>query len=309
MNTKAIFTILYGEKYVSQWKTYAEASWRAYAQKHGYDIILVTSPIQQRHDLSFRAIHWQKLFIASHPDARKYEKIVFLDSDIIINYHRAPCIVSANNSDKIGAVRFDRYIDDSSRYSLIFLRQARFVNYQLRSEQRIKQPSLSATLSGPDYSATYREWTDRPWEIPLLNSGVLVIDPHRHRELLEGIYDQSVKDVASDEVRGKAYEQGYVMYSLFKAGMINFMDERFNTISHLEIPLHYPFLALIEDERLVQICYTTILCNSYFMHFAGEADSMKYAICNDDNDFAILGLKDVYKGDVEVMLNHPSRCP
>ena len=307
MNRKAIYTILYGEKYISQWKQYAEPSWRAYAEKHGYDIIIVGEPIKQLHSLAFRAIHWQKLFIPMHPDAGKYDKIVFLDSDIIINYHRAPCIVSANNSDKIGAVRYDQYIDDSLNYSLIFLRQAKFVNYHMRAEQRKKSPLIKATLSGPAYDATYREWTDQPEKYPVINSGVIVMDPKNHKDLLAEIYDDSIKEVASDEVRGKLYEQGYVMYSLLKRNMINFLDEKFNTISHLQIPLHYPFLSLIADERLMQICYTTVLCNAYFMHFAGEADSMKYAVCSKDNDFAILGLEDVFQDDVEIIKNHPGR--
>ena len=307
MNTKALFTIIFGEVYQKQWRTYAEPSWRAYADRHGYDIVAITEPICLLHDLGFRTIHWQKLFIASHPEAARYDRIVFMDSDIMINYHRAPCIVAGHDPERIGAVRFDYHIDDPVDYSLIFLRQAKFVNYRMRSEQRGQVPHALSRLSGPDYAHTYRSWTDHPEQYPLLNSGVLVIQPAKHRDLLEKIYHDSLREVPSDVERGKAGEQDYLMFKLLQAGMVQFLDERFNTIAHLEIPLHYPFLAVCDDERLKQICYTTVLANSYFLHFAGQAADMRHALCNEDGDFAILGLKDVFKGDTEIIRNHPAR--
>lgn len=300
MNKKAIFTILQGEKYVNQWKQYSETSWRAYAAKHGYDIVVVTEPIRQLHDPAVRPIHWQKLFIPAHPRAADYDDVVFMDSDIIINWHRAPCVVEANGSDKIGMVRFDRYVDDNMNYYLIFIRQAKFKNYRDRVD-RLRQTPGCMSLTGPDYSREYGAYTERK-DLPILNTGVMVMKPSLHGALLERIYSESFADVADGAVPG-SYEQEYLAYRLLQADMVNLIDERFNTQAYFEMALHYPFLFAVPDKTLMQMCMTTVLSNCYFLHFAGNSDLMPFAVASDEADFAILGLKDAFKNDIEIIRN------
>jgi hypothetical protein len=305
MNRKAIFTILHGDSYVDTWKRYCEPGWRAYADRHGYDLVVVTEPIRLEHPLSVRPIHWQKAFIPRHPRAKDYEDIVYLDADILINYHRAPCIVSANPTGKIGAVRFDQYIDDDFNYYLIFIRQSKFRNLQERIRQHQQTPGV-VTLSGPDFAAEYGQYSS-DLSRPLINSGVLTMKPALHGDLLEKIYHDSfveMSDGAETRCGQKGnFDQVYLTHKLLEADMIQLLDERYNCIAYYQMALHYPFLFAAFSEELARVALTTILMNHYFLHFAGNLSWLPLAQLNENNDLAILNAPDVFSRDLEMIKN------
>ncbi|MFH0878791.1 MAG: hypothetical protein V2A34_03675, partial [Lentisphaerota bacterium] len=261
-----------------------------------YDLVVVEQPIQRAEDLPVRPIHWQKLFIPRHPGAARYESIVFLDADIIINYHRAPCVVSSVPPDRIGMTRFDRYIDDPVLYDLVFIRRYKFARYAQRAREQANGAPPSC-ITGPDYSKTYAEFTGRR-DLPLINTGMMVINPRLHGPLLESIYDDSFRELKSG-AQEKIFEQNYVSYKLLEAGVIHFVDPRFNTIAYLEQALHYPFLDLQADDALMRLCYSTMLANCFFLHFAANWHLMSHAVINGDKDFSMVGLKDVFRNDRE----------
>jgi len=304
MNTKAIFTLVLGEEYERHWETYARPSWEEYGRRHGYDIIPVNKPIRELHPLSVRPPHWQKCFVLSHPDAGRYEDVVFLDSDIMINYHRAPCIVKANEPGKIGCVRFDRYLDDDLNAWIVGVRKSQFMNYAGRKAVRDKDPR-PALLPDVDFSKVYREYTPDNRDLPRINSGVLVFKPRLHREFLESVYFDSFKDAKDEWVNGVEIDidQSYLSYRMIRAGLSNLLDERFNIIASFEHAIHYPFAYMVGDETLHRMCWSTMLANSYFLHFARCGQMMRYAAINDDGDFAIVGLKNVFAGD-KVTVKH-----
>ena len=297
MNKQAIFTILYGETYRKRWREWSEPSWREYAARHGYDMIVVEEPIRHQEDLECRPIHWQKLFIPRHPDAHRYERIVFLDADIKINYHRAPDVAASVSADRIGMTRFDAYIDDPVVYDLVFIRRYKFARYRQHSEE-VERGAPPIRITGPDYTTTYAAWSDRA-DWPLINTGLMVIDPRAHGDLLESIYDRSFHDLDDGAVE-KIYEQNYVSFKLLEAGIVHFLDPRFNTIAYLEQALHYPFLDVSPHPLLLRWCYSTLLSNCYFLHFAANWTLMPYAVINDDKDLAIMDLKDIYRRDQEL---------
>ena len=288
------------------WRQSCEPSWRAYASKHNYDIIVITQPIRLLHDLAIRPIHWQKLFIPRHPDAAKYEDIVFLDADIIINYHHAPCIVAAHASDKFGVVAFDRYFDDDHHYHNVFIRKAMFTHIGERA--RALNAGIAPgryTLSGPDCYHTYSELTDR-LDVPRINTGVLVMKPALHADFLESVYHDSFRELKNGAMPGH-YEQTYLAWKLFQAAQYNLLDERFNRIAFIEWALHYPFTLIADNPSLLRACFTTMLSNAFFLHFAACMEMLPYAQINEQRDFAILGGKNVFAGDTLRVLHrkHP----
>jgi hypothetical protein len=293
---KAIFTILFGADYIKRWQLCAEAGWRAYAARHGYDLVLVDGPIKRAADLPARPIHWQKLFIPQHPAAARYERIVFLDADIMINYHRAPCIVAATPPDKVGVVRFDRYIDDPMTYYLAFIRRYKIARYASRCRE-MAGPHKPLCLTGPDYATAYAEFTARR-DLPLLNTGVIVMHPAAHAAAFEQIYLDSFRELR-DGAADRVFEQNYVAWKLIDAGLAHYLDERFNTIAYLEQALHYPFLDLVDNPPLQRLCYSTMLANCWFLHFAANAHLMPLAVINEEREFAMFGLKDIYRADRE----------
>lgn len=308
MKRKAIFTILHGEKYLQTWRQYCEPSWRAYAARHAYDIVLITEPIRRLHDLSVRPIHWQKLFIPRHPEAARYEDIVFLDADIIVNYHHAPCIVAANASNKLGVVAFDRYFDDDLHYHNVFMRKAMFSNITERTQAlRAGIAPGKYTLSGPDCYHTYSEFTTR-LDVPRINTGVLVMKPALHADFLEQVYHDSFADMQNGALPGH-YEQSYLAWKLFQSGLYQLLDERFNRIAFIEWALHYPFTFTADNPYLLRACFTTMLSNAYFLHFAASMDMLPYAQINEERDFAIIGGKNVFAGDKLRVLHRKHPLP
>lgn len=261
--------------------------------------MLVDKPIRKLHDYSRRPPHWQKAFVLSHSAAEKYEDIVFMDSDIIINYHMAPCIVKANNSDKIGMIAFDHYLDDDMNAYFIGIRKGNFASYEKRMKLA-QQGAGPMRLPPADFSKIYSEYTPNNRDLPRLNSGVMVMKPRLHRELMESIYFSSFEEAEDGWVNGKEIDidQTYISYKLLQADMVNLLDRRFNVIASFEHAIHYPFTLLLGNEDILRMCFTTMLCNSYFLHFARCAPMMKYAIINENHDFAMVGLKNVFAGDV-----------
>ena len=300
MNEKAIATFVFGATYVNLWKKHCEANWRSYAEKNGYDILLLDKPIRADEVLTRRPINWQKLLICSHPDVAAYQDVVFLDADIMINYHRAPCIVSSMSGEEIGAVRFDQYVDDDFSYYQVFLRQAKFRNYWDRARRLVETPG-AFQLGGPDFSKSYSRYTSRR-DLPLMNTGVLHIQPKLHRDYLESIYRDSFRDVENGSEKGN-YEQEYLSFRLIRDGKVRFLDGRFNRLAYYEQALHYPFLYLLQDAALWRLCLSTILANSFFLHFAGNANLMPFVSINENEEFAMLGFDNPFAGDFEVIRN------
>ncbi len=304
MNDKVITTFLCGDSYQALWKQHCEFSWRHYAEKHGYDIILLDQPVRPGENPALRPINWQKLLICGHPRIAAYRDVVFLDADIMINYHRAPCIVAGAAGAGIGVVRFDRMIDDDFNYYKIFIRQAKFRNYHDRKKQRPGSPGMFH-LKGPDFSKHYARYTAQR-NLPLINTGVLVMRPALHRDYLEKVYHDSSRDVQNGAEKGN-YEQEYLSYRLLADGQAQFLDERFNCLAYYEQALHYPFLYLSDDPALWKACLSTILANNFFLHFAGNVNLMPFVAVNENEEFAALGLDNPFHGDREVIRNRNNR--
>jgi hypothetical protein len=44
-NQKAIVTLAIGEKYYTSWKTFCEPNWKPYAERYGFDLVCLESPL------------------------------------------------------------------------------------------------------------------------------------------------------------------------------------------------------------------------------------------------------------------------
>ena len=93
-----------GEKYLTTWRRVCEANWHAYAQKYGYDIVCLDAPLDSSARARQRSPSWQKCLILGQDAIRKYERVVWVDADILINVEAAPSIVEGVPADKVGAV-------------------------------------------------------------------------------------------------------------------------------------------------------------------------------------------------------------
>ena len=53
----AIVALAIGEPYLSNWQKYCAPSWQAYAKKHGYDIIVLTEPLDRARQFGARHLN------------------------------------------------------------------------------------------------------------------------------------------------------------------------------------------------------------------------------------------------------------
>ena len=132
-----------------------------------------------------------------------------------------------------------------------------------------------------------------------MQGGVLVLSPLHHRQILEDIYFRY------EETEKGNYEMRALSYELIKAGVVQWIDHRFNLVRLAYKSLYYPFLfgegseshraSRPEADSLAaplrnrissgaraprprefeKLCATTAFLNSFFLHFAGAVSEME----------------------------------
>jgi len=72
-------TFAIGQRYEALWRTYCQTSWENYAERHGFELEVITKPLQEDQ----RSPAWQKLCLPEHfYDAGT---VLFVDADIIFS--------------------------------------------------------------------------------------------------------------------------------------------------------------------------------------------------------------------------------
>lgn len=252
------------------------ANWKAYADRHGYDIVCFDKPL----DISERAQHrspaWQKCLTLGQAEVRSYERVVWVDSDILIN-PAAPCVVEGVSAEDVGVV--DAWSSPSEELSRTALERI----YAFWGDACAVQD-----YTARDYYSTYGL---APMFDQVVQTGMLVLSPRYHRELLEKVYYEY-------EETGKGnYEMRPLSWELLRAGRVRWIDRRFNAVWLAHKATYYPFLlhgpalggaldrlrrrllpmmkARAKPRRKLDVlCVTTAFLNNFFLHFAGAADEM-----------------------------------
>jgi hypothetical protein len=277
-HSKAIVTLAIGEKYLRQWEKLCKPNWSAYANKHGYDLICIDQPLDTSERAKKRSPAWQKCLILSQDFSSKYERIVWVDSDILINPVNAPCIIQDVPIDKVGAT--GAYSSPTIElYAQTLERQYEY--YEYCGDHPI------VNYSPQEY---YNIWGLPPKFDAVVHTGVLALSPKYHRGILEKTYYEY-------EEKGDAvwnYEMRPLSWEILAANSIHWIDHRFNLIWLDYVCLHYPFLLKNSSNKIVrklrrmgfhhfnflpsmqlsQLCANTAYLNSYFLHFAGSASDM-----------------------------------
>ena len=79
--TTAICTLVVGERFEKLFDEFSRTSWERYCATHGYKLFIFRKPFANLPDKSFA---WQKLFLLEQPELQSFDKIIWLDADIII---------------------------------------------------------------------------------------------------------------------------------------------------------------------------------------------------------------------------------
>jgi hypothetical protein len=286
---KAIVTLAIGKPYEAMFEKYCKASWSLYTEKHGYDLIVITEHLDHSPRAQSRTPAWQKCLIFSDPRTQHYDQVVWVDTDILINPN-SPDITSEVPLEKIGVV------DEAATPSKedLELYSKRFHPYFVPSlkkqfMQHIDAPSQAMTeylKYAFNPSAYYNDFGLDGKFNSIVQTGVMVMSPRYHRELLEYVYYNY-----EDKGPEWNYEQRPLGYEILKQEKEFWLSKKFNMTWVIVKALTYPFLdaraTLMErllgkagiDYRasLISQCMTATFLNNYFLHYAGgKGTDMKY---------------------------------
>ena len=76
-----LVTIVIGDKFNALYNEFSRARFEASCRKWGYDLKVITEPVR---DLPGKKLTWQKQCLQDLPWFNQYDKICFMDSDILI---------------------------------------------------------------------------------------------------------------------------------------------------------------------------------------------------------------------------------
>lgn len=228
-------TLAIGDKYIDEYNRLFRPSQETYAAKHGYDFKVST------HYLDANVQHpdticFHKLLLCSQSWSDAYDFIIYADADILINPRSPPIHKVIDFGDKIGMV--DEYTQPTLE---------RRIDVQKRNGWEYPARQYYA-LCG------YTLETEK-----VFNGGVMVFQPRKHRQLLEGIYTRNVlKNIGHP--RGFHFEQTTVNYELQTTDMIATLPHTFNALWGIW-KADSPTTTL-----------TDFYANNCFVHFAGRFD-------------------------------------
>jgi hypothetical protein len=254
---QAIVTLAIGGEYADRFEAHCRANWAAYAKRHGFDLVVITDPLDTSCRARARSPAWQKCLILRTPQVTGYDRVVWIDSDICIN-PSAPSILDGVPPERIGAVDEHRFPSPTAR-------------------QEILEAIVSvAPESGDADKAFWRAWRDpgawhRYFGLPLgqshiVQTGVLVLSPQHHRGLLEHVYE-TYEDRGGKQFN---YEMRPLSHEIQARGLQHWIDPKFNALVWWLFLEQNPGIQPDELRRFVQENYR----RSYFLHFAGCAHLM-----------------------------------
>ena len=259
---KAIVTLAIGEVYRERWLRYCAPLWEAYARRHGYDLFCLTMPLDESPRAIARSPAWQKCLILSHPMLRDRDRVIWVDSDVAI-HPDAPDIAATVPIEQVGAV--DEFSAPTAEDHRLALR--RFNRAWQQQEPNIVLPE---TVSSAEY---YQQVQLPPRFTQVVQTGVLVLSPRYHRDLLELVY-YKYEDAGGPLWN---YEMRFLSYELLDRDRVSWLDPRFNALWMMYKALHEPALLMYrrgEHRAMFLQRLASAYRDNYFLHFAGCAMEM-----------------------------------
>jgi len=276
---KAIVTLVVGNHYRDRWYKICADNWHKYADLQGYDLICIDNPLDDSPRARSRSAAWQKCLILGDTRVQKYDRVVWLDSDILINPD-SPCVVSNVPEDKVGAVDMFARLNESlpGENQRLVDRHSQFWESPVRTAK-----DFYSKVGLPDLA-------DK-----VVQTGVMVLSPPKHRLILENTY-YNYEDIINGH-----FEMESLSHELVKSNCVHWLDCRFNTLWFECMLRNYPFLLpkqkvenkmtrvwkrfarghyQLPPKKITEICLTTSFINNYFLHFASVAQYMPWVDVN-----------------------------
>jgi hypothetical protein len=233
--SQAIVTLAVGHEYAERWHRLCERNWRRYAERHGYDLICIEEPLDHSERARGRSPSWQKLLVLGQPFAEDYERIVWIDADILFGYE-APSVADGVPPELVGAV-------DEHDLPTPALRHALYPE------------GLAEYYAAVGLSASFEQ---------IVQTGLMVLCPQHHRELFEHVYTSY-----EDPGPGLYYEMRPLSWELLRNDRVWWLDARFNRLWDIYRAHQYPFLFDHPGHPRAADAVEQALREAYCLHFAG----------------------------------------
>lgn len=257
MERTALVTLTLGRPYQTMWSRIAAPSWRRYAERHGYDVIAIDGPPDTSPRAGARSPAWQKCLILGAAGPAQYDRVVWVDADIVV-HPEAPPIAAAVPHRTIGAV--DEYASpDPTTYRAALPRM--YAAWRQAGQPFLDNPTPREYYATRGLPASYDQ---------VVQTGVLVMSPEWHRELLETVYARY-----EDPGGARWGEMGPLSHEILKAGLVHWLDPRFNAPFSVWRALACPGPAAIDaDATLARRAAEMAMERSFFLHFGGRHADM-----------------------------------
>jgi hypothetical protein len=255
---RAIVTLAIGSAYSERFEQLCRRNWMAYAERHGFDLFVIHEPLDESDRARRRSPAWQKCLILGAPGVADYENVVWIDSDIFLN-SAAPSILQGVPIERIG-------VTDEHRFPTPEMRRT------------ILRDIIAHAPAEGEFDARYwQAWLDpgswhAAWKLPsgqahIVQTGVMVLSPKHHREVLEHVYN-------AYEDRGPNYEMRPLSHEIQSHGLQHWIDPRFNALVWWMFLQASRGAARIATQSEIQHFLLESYRRSYFLHFAGAANLM-----------------------------------
>ena len=228
-----LVTLCIGDEYLKQYNMIFRPGQEAYALRHGYDFKLITEYISESHP---KLISMNKILVSDE----HYDFVIFVDADVLINPD-APAIHDAYEfGDKIGVVS-ENQPNKASKYMV--------------------QKAMNWELTAQDY---YLRKSGHILDtVDVINTGVLVIQPRKHKKFLEDIF-KKYSENQKWSPHGFHYEQSVVGFELQINNMAFYMDYKWNAIW-----MTHKIYNTLSNKNVNLVEFYK---DNYFTHLAGKCD-------------------------------------
>jgi len=263
-NRCAIVTLNVGRRFSGNFKQYFMPGWQEYCRNHKLDLVHLETLLDQSPRALARSPAWQKLIIHTAKEVRGYDRLAWVDADVVIRPD-APNIFEVVESGRIGAVD-DFATPTRDDHDLVMEELYRGWDRDGIRYARNRTPA--------EYYANYGIRCDLN---SVVQTGVMVYEPEVHGSIFQRVY-QNYEEAAECSLN---HEMRPLSYELLSAGLVQWINPKFNMQWSYYRGLHYSFLDAPERFRLIRwlnisaygavlaSCAQNAYSRNYFLHFAG----------------------------------------
>ncbi len=178
---------------VTRWHARCEPGWRAWAERHGYDVVCLearrsTTPIAPAVALTGLA---EAASSRASRSCAVYDRLIWMDADVVVN-PSAPSITAGVPIEAVGAV--DEFATPTRE------QHARTLAKLFRQWEAPQAALRAQPVSPPN--GTHRAGFEPGFD-GVVQTGVMVLSPDHHSELLERVY-HGYEEQAGAELRDAA---------------------------------------------------------------------------------------------------------